>query len=64
MIDDPNRLDRINRQMNLNCAVEPVIALDQINDIFKEALPVYDLGDRVVGLPGKQNAVSCGEGPA
>ena len=37
VIDDPNRLDRINRQMNLNCAVEPVIALDQINDIFKDS---------------------------
>ena len=56
VIDDPNRLDRINRQLNLNCAVEPMNTLDQIGEIFEEALPVYDLGDRVVGSLGELNA--------
>ncbi|MDG2034423.1 MAG: 4-hydroxythreonine-4-phosphate dehydrogenase PdxA [Rhodospirillales bacterium] len=56
VIDDPIRLERINRQLNLNCAVAPATALDQINDLFKEALPVYDLGGRVIGLPGELNA--------
>lgn len=56
VIDDPIRLERINRRLNLNCAVAPATALDQINDLFKEALPVYDLGGRVIGLPGELNA--------
>ena len=56
MIDDPNRIDHINRQLNLDCAVEPVTGLDQIGEVFRDALPVYDLGDRVVGLPGELNA--------
>ena len=55
MIDDPNRIDHINRQLNLNCAVEPVTGLDKIGDVFKDALPVYDLGDRVLSLPGELN---------
>ena len=38
MIDDPNRIDHINRQLNLNCAVEPVTGLDKIGDVFKDAL--------------------------
>ena len=56
VIDDPNRLNRINRQLNLDCAVEPMTALDQIGEIFEEALPVYDVGDRVVGPLGELNA--------
>ncbi|MAI12333.1 MAG: 4-hydroxythreonine-4-phosphate dehydrogenase PdxA [Rhodospirillaceae bacterium TMED167] len=56
VIDDPIRLERINRQLNLNCAVAPATALDQVNDLFKEALPVYDLGGRVISLPGEVNA--------
>ena len=55
VIDDPNRIDHINRQLNLNCAVEPVTGLDKIGDVFKDALPVYDLGDRVLSLPGELN---------
>ena len=55
MIDDPNRINHINRQLNLNCAVKPVTGLDKIGDVFKDALPIYDLGDRVVGLPGELN---------
>ena len=56
MIDDPNRIHHINRQLNLECAVEHITGLDQIGDIFKDALPVYNLGDRVLSLPGELNA--------
>ena len=56
VIDDPDRISRINRQLNLNCAVQPVTDPGQVSEVFKEALPVYDIGDQVVGLPGELNA--------
>ncbi len=53
MIDDPNRIDHINRQLNLNCSVKPVSGLDKIGEVFRDSLPIFDLGDRVVGHPGE-----------
>ena len=54
-IDDPSRLDRINRLLNFKCPIKTVESPSQVAGVWDEALPVYSLGNRVKGLPGKLN---------
>ncbi len=53
LIDVPDRVEEVNRQVGLNCRISKITTPDQAVDAFKDGLPVLDVGVPVAGKPGQ-----------
>ncbi|WP_420348698.1 4-hydroxythreonine-4-phosphate dehydrogenase PdxA [Pelagibius sp.] len=59
VIDDPGRLQRLSRSLDLGVAVVPIEAPGEALEVFGRGLPVLALGDPVTAEPGRPSPATA-----